>query len=206
MLVAVFVFALGAFATNSPFSYADGAGSPEACKTGVQAVKSPTGDEWIYDTKDEDLVVEGVCIMSGAKMFDGNKHSGVLANGTFEDNCYTVEGVGTQVVTVKRIGDEGPNCQGISHVDVLVGEAPEEPEVPVTPLTPTTPTTPAAPGQTLGTTTAVKQPHVQGQQRQVVAPVGAVAAGAGSIAPALSGLAASLIALGAGALRLRKSE
>jgi hypothetical protein len=51
-------------------------------------------------------------------MFDGNKHSGVLDDGTYEDGCYEVEGVGSPTVTVTRLLD-GSSCQAISHIDII---------------------------------------------------------------------------------------
>ena len=91
---------------------ADGAGSPEVCKTGDQA------DNGIF-TAEAGEIVDGVCIKSG------ELHTGVLGNGLHRDGCYEVSGVGTQTVTVQRVGNPGPDCQQISHVDVLVTDDPE---------------------------------------------------------------------------------
>jgi len=77
-------------------------------------------------------IVDGVCIKSG------DLHTGVLGNGLHENGCYRVSGVGTRTVTVQRVGNPGPDCQGISHVDVLVSDEPTT----TTPTTaPTTTTT-----------------------------------------------------------------
>jgi hypothetical protein len=132
ILTAVFLplILITAFAT---MVRADGNGSPEACldKT-VNVLGSQGGTD---NGGSEDLAtvdvgagntVTGVCIKSGNNMFSGNQHSGVLGNGTYENECYTVVGVGTQEVTVTRIG-EGSNCQGISHIDVVfTGEEAKE--------------------------------------------------------------------------------
>ncbi|MCZ6736709.1 MAG: hypothetical protein O7B77_01895, partial [Actinobacteria bacterium] len=67
-----------------------------------------------------------------------------LGNGLHENGCYQVSGVGTQTVTVQRVGNPGPDCQDISHVDVLVIEPPTDPpptDPTVPPTEPTTPTT-----------------------------------------------------------------
>ena len=111
-------FALVLVAGGSAAS-ADGDGSPAVCKTGLQA--SGTQDEMTF-TASAGKIVDGVCIKSG------QLHTGVLSDGLYENGCYEVSGVGTQTVTVKRVGDPGPDCQEISHVDVLVtDEPPAEP-------------------------------------------------------------------------------
>lgn len=125
MLVTAFVFAvsLTAFAGVRTAS-ADGNGSPTTCLGGP----SVEGDPVATFDAGADNIVDGVCIKSGANMFGGNQHSNVLGNGTYENGCYKVEGVGTQTVTVTRLLS-GPNCQGISHIDVIVSEAPEGEDV-----------------------------------------------------------------------------
>lgn len=129
ILAAVTVFAVGAFsiALNSPTSYADGNGSPNECKGSSPNVIGSQGGEDNGGSANVATVnvgagnvVDGVCIKSGNNMFNGNKHSGVLGNGTYENGCYQVVGVGTQQVTVTRL-KSGPSCQGISHIDVVVG-------------------------------------------------------------------------------------
>lgn len=111
---------------------ADGEGSSTECLGTTANVEGSIGGT--DNGGSEDLatfdagagnIVEGVCIKSGENMFEGNKHSAVLGNGTYENGCYTVTGVGTQSVTVTRIGS-GPNCQGISHIDAIISEVPEE--------------------------------------------------------------------------------
>jgi hypothetical protein len=91
-------------------AFADGDGSPEACKTGIQATG---GDDLRTYTADEGKVVDGVCIKAGSL------HTGVLGNGT-HGRCYTISGVGTRTVTVERTGEPSPTCQELSHVDVVV--------------------------------------------------------------------------------------
>jgi hypothetical protein len=111
-------------------SYAEGQGSPPECEEGpnVDAGITGTGDE-ISHTVSAGNVVTGVCIKTGQE-----GHSDPLANGTFDGAfnpvapdsdaaCYVVEGVGTQEVTVTRVGD-GPDCQDLSHIDVLFGPPP----------------------------------------------------------------------------------
>lgn len=95
---------------------ADGNGSPSDCEGGPSTAGDPVAT---YDAG-EGNIVNGVCIKSGANMFDGNKHSEVLGNGTYEDGCYDVDGVGTQVVSVTRLLS-GNTCQAISHIDLILG-------------------------------------------------------------------------------------
>lgn len=124
------------FVLTPKMVHADGNGSPDAClNTTANVLGSQGGSD--NPGGSEDLVVvdvgagnivSGVCIKSGSNMFGGNQHSGVLGNGTYEDNCYTVTGVGTQTVTVTRIGS-GPDCQGISHIDVVTKPVPTTVEV-----------------------------------------------------------------------------
>src|SRR5690606_16771175 len=66
-------------------------------------------------------IVSGVCIKSGSNSFGDKQHSEVLDNGKYEDGCYEVSGVGTQIVTVERLGS-GPDCKEISHIDVVITE------------------------------------------------------------------------------------
>ncbi len=108
-VLALAVLALGLPGQQSP-AQAGGSGCKDADVTGVHE----TQDVVSFDAAPE--IVTGVCIKAG-KMFGG--HSGILDNGTFENGCYEVSGVGTSEVTVTRIGTPGPNCQGISHIDVF---------------------------------------------------------------------------------------
>src|SRR5687768_14112904 len=112
--------AAGLTAVIPTFASAEGNGSSDGCWTGVTG--TGTEDEMTY-TAEEGDVITGVCIKSGTNMFvDG--HSGTITADGDVENCYTVDGIGTDEVTVTRDGD-GPNCQGISHIDVIVDEAPE---------------------------------------------------------------------------------
>ena len=115
----VFTLSIASLFSASPLVYADGNGSPATCLNGPSVEGDPVAS---YDAGSGNIV-NGVCIKSGSNMFGGNQHSGVLGNGTYETGCYQVEGVGTQEVTVTRLLS-GPNCQGISHIDILVGESP----------------------------------------------------------------------------------
>jgi hypothetical protein len=107
--------------------YADGEGSPDACLDTTANVHGSVEGTDDLVTKDVGAgnVVTGVCIKSGSNMFDGKKHSEVLVNGTYEDACFKVEGVGTQTVTVTRLSS-GPDCQEISHIDVVYEKEEEE--------------------------------------------------------------------------------
>src|SRR5262245_35510403 len=106
-IAAVLAIALG----SSSIAQADGNGSPPECMTGLKAEGNQ--DLLIFDVG-PGKIVTGVCIHSGSNMFGGNQHSGILVDGIYENGCYQVSGVGTQVVTVERIGTPGPNCQGLS--------------------------------------------------------------------------------------------
>lgn len=184
-----------------PTVSADGSGSPVACKSKTQGVLG--SQEGTKDVVTVDVgagnIATGVCIKSGSNMFDGNKHSAVLGNGTYENECYKVEGVGTQSVSVTRIG-KGKHCQGISHIDVVFGQLPDQPddeddeEEPI----PQEENKDESNGQVLGASTQVTQP-----------PVGGVGAGAGSTSVAalsVVGLIGSLSALGYGIVHLRKNQ
>ena len=65
--------------------------------------------------------VSGVCIKSGEGAIEGEKHSGSITVDGTVDGRYTVEGLGTDQVTVTRVDDEG--CKAISHVDFGTAEA-----------------------------------------------------------------------------------
>lgn len=86
---------------------ADGDGSSEACKTGLQMAGD--GDLQTYAAP-TGSVVTGVCIKAG------QLHTGLLGNGA--GACYTVAGVNTASALVTRTGQPGPDCQEISHIDV----------------------------------------------------------------------------------------
>ncbi|MCC6420023.1 MAG: hypothetical protein IT429_17450, partial [Gemmataceae bacterium] len=99
-------------------SRASGNGSPAACDTGVQATGDGASQTY---TAPNGETVTAVCIKSGANMFGGNQHSGLLSADGLYDGCYTVSGVGTASVSVTR-GNESPTCQDISHVDIVLGQ------------------------------------------------------------------------------------
>ena len=114
LLLAVFL-SMAAMMLMIGGASADGSGSPAGCEGGPSTTGDPVAT---YDAGDGNTV-DGVCIKSGANMFDGNKHSSVLTDGLYEDGCFDVYGVGTQVVTVTRLGS-GSNCQAISHIDLIL--------------------------------------------------------------------------------------
>jgi hypothetical protein len=86
-------------------------------------------------------VVTGVCIKAGNDMF-GDGHSESLPNGTYQDGCYTIGGVGTSLVTVKRLF-EAETCKGISHIDVYFGPVPTNTPIPTVTPHPTDTLTPS---------------------------------------------------------------
>jgi hypothetical protein len=133
---------------GSTSALADGEGSPAACNDGpnVDGSISPASDDLATHTVAAGNVVTGVCIKAG------QVHTGPLANGT-HFACYVVSGVGTQTVTVRRVGS-GPDCQAISHIDVLFERATPTPIPTNTPQATATPTA-VAPGTPVATPTAV---------------------------------------------------
>jgi hypothetical protein len=128
---------------------ADGEGSPSECDSDPGSVNGGvTGtDDLVTASAPSGNVVTGVCIKAG------QLHTGPLANGT-HFACYVVSGVGTQTVTVTRVGS-GPDCQAISHIDVLFERATptNTPQATAT-ATAVAPGTPA-PGTPVATPTAV---------------------------------------------------
>lgn len=117
--------------------YATGEGSPIECLNPTTTLTD--NQNLLTFTAPEGSIVDGVCIHSGNNMFGGNQHSEVLSNGTYENGCYTVSGVGTQTITVQRVGTPSPTCQGLSHVDVLDGPTPSPSPTP-TPIPSASPT------------------------------------------------------------------
>ncbi|OGG04409.1 hypothetical protein A2Z33_05415 [Candidatus Gottesmanbacteria bacterium RBG_16_52_11] len=84
-------------------------------------------------------VVTGVCIKAGNDMF-GDGHSDTLGDGSYLSGCYTVSGIGTQTVSVKREFDSN-TCKELSHIDVYTGSQPTPVPTPTETVTPTpTPT------------------------------------------------------------------
>lgn len=119
LAVLVTAFSLVFFSNQNSTVYAHG-GQNNECED-TKDIESGSEDLKTYSAP-SGQVVTGVCIKSGTNMF-GDSHSEVLGNGTYENNCYEVSGIGTQTVTVKRIGS-GNNCQGLSHIDVYSGPTP----------------------------------------------------------------------------------
>jgi len=110
-------------ASASQFAFADGNDSPEACKG------SPT-DGWgnsemsnMYDAGVGNTIDE-ICIKDGNDSFGMSQHSGLITmdgtygDGDVDDTCYSVSGLGMQIVTVTETGAAG--CMGISHVDGVI--------------------------------------------------------------------------------------
>jgi hypothetical protein len=112
--------------TDNNRAYADGSGSPSACKeqTNPTGIDGSVGNNanFVSKTAPTGKIITGVCIKSGNNMFIPNKHSGVLGNNTYENGCYTVAGVGTSTASVTRNFDTNL-CQGISHIDFIYGTA-----------------------------------------------------------------------------------
>jgi len=84
--------------------FADGTGSEAACDNADETSVDPDDDgsttPFVFNfDAGSGNTVSGVCIKSGNNMF-GDSHSGLLGNGTYESGCYTISGVGTQVVTI----------------------------------------------------------------------------------------------------------
>ncbi|MBI1886187.1 MAG: hypothetical protein HYS09_07755 [Chloroflexi bacterium] len=132
------------------------AADPHApCDDGVTGITG-SADLVTYDAGSD--TITAVCIKSGANMFNG-EHKLVTSDGVVA-NCYTVSGIGTSKVKVQRTGTAGPDCQAISHIDVLTGPAPTPTSTPQAPeATPTG--TPAAAG---ATATPTSTPHVLGEE------------------------------------------
>ena len=134
-----------------------------------------------YDASPD--IVTGVCIKSGT-MFAGD-HSQLFTEDTANiENCYTITGIGTSSVTVQRTGTAGPGCQGISHIDVLVG-APTPTPTPAPSPSPTPSPTEQPPGQT-PTATATPAPGVLGETRGPTALPATGQAGQGRLSDGLT--------------------
>jgi hypothetical protein len=99
------------------------------CGTGfVQGTCAPAGQ-----------VVLAVGVKSGTSCFTTTS-DGPL-NGRDGTACYNVSGIGTQCVTVTG-GGTSSGCQGISHIEILAGPAPEPTPTPTPEPTPTPKPTP----------------------------------------------------------------
>lgn len=92
-------------------------------------------------------VVLSVCIKSGSNMFTDSSspnHSGQLGNGTYENGCYTVSGVGTSTVTVTS-NSQSETCQEISHIDAYYGTLTPSPSITPSPTPNVIPTPSSSP-------------------------------------------------------------
>jgi len=125
------------------------------CTGGVVDIQPDAGQNIAtYDASPN--IVTGVCIKSGVNMFGGG-HSQLFTQDTANiESCYTITGIGTSTVTVQRTGSPGSTCQGISHIDVMVGQ-PTPTSTPGSTPTPTstpasTPTPTSTPGPTATST------------------------------------------------------
>lgn len=113
-------------------------------------------------------VVSGVCIKAGNKPF-GDGHSDVLGNGSYENGCFTIAGVGTQTVVVTR-NFESNQCQGISHIDVYLGQNVDPTNTPTpTDVEPTITLTPTPTDQAVPTNTPTPTP-TEGNQNPTTTP------------------------------------
>ncbi len=142
-------------APSGNVGYADGNGG-KASDGNPQCEGGPSvdGNENVLTyTADPGKIVTAVCIKSGANMFGDLKHSFPLGNGTYENGCYQVAGVGTATVTVTRLF-EANNCQGLSHIDLIVGDVQQETPTPTSTTTPTATPTETPTGTPTGTPTA----------------------------------------------------
>lgn len=75
-------------------------------------------------------VYNEVFIKAGQQCF-----AAVTSDGTVNDGCYLVIGIGTPVVSFSRIGEESPLCQEISHVEGNTSQ----PTITATPTTSSSP-------------------------------------------------------------------
>ncbi len=156
--VALVALAVGLISLAAP--NADALPDHGACGDGVVSIVG--GDDIIiYDASPD--IITGVCIKSGVNMW-GGAHSDLLGNGIVyvnDQECYAIKGVGTSTVGVTRTG-EGRECQGLSHIDVLVAP-PECEEEPCTTPTPTVTPTPSPTPTPSSTPTPTPTPTCIGQ-------------------------------------------
>jgi hypothetical protein len=73
-----------------------------------------------YSSENEELI-EGICIKSGTNMFEGDHSDKLTEDGTYEEGCYRVTGIGTSTVIVEKLLP-GKHCQDISHIDIYLSE------------------------------------------------------------------------------------
>lgn len=113
-----------AYTALTPAAVLSSGNGSEVCQNPqIKSYKSDSESQMTYT--DSNNIIDSVCIKSGSKMFNGNQHSSPLGNGTYENGCYEVSGVGSNTVTVKKLKD-GNTCQGLSHLDIFTKQATEE--------------------------------------------------------------------------------
>lgn len=109
-------------------------GQHGACESGVLSIE---GSQDLVSYNASPGIVTGVCLKAG------NTQQHVLYVVDLTNECYSIAGIGTSTVTVTRLG-EGRECQGISHIDVLI-EAPAATPTPTPPTLTPTPTPASTP-------------------------------------------------------------
>lgn len=107
---------LSSFTLGYKGAFADGGPNDECEDAQETSFVDGDEDEREYTDPDGDIIT-GVCIKSGSNMFGDGHSEALTSDGDYEDDCYTIEGIGTSTVTVTRNFDES-NCQGISHLDI----------------------------------------------------------------------------------------
>ena len=142
--VALAVFGLASMAgggTQAVFAHGPGASGEANCEnldggTGAPAAGSTAendGDVATITATGDGLIITEICIKSGEGSFpphddaDGNlNHSEIITeDGVYGiGDCYTVEGMGTELVTVTRTDSSA--CHGISHVSYTVCDTTDE--------------------------------------------------------------------------------
>jgi len=101
-------------ASTSQFAFSDG-GGPLECEVG------PTDDSGNNPTIiNVGTIIVAVCIKSGNEAIGDEKHSGLIITDATIENCFVVDGLGTQTVTVTETGNAG--CKEISHVDFFIDD------------------------------------------------------------------------------------
>jgi len=104
---------------TTQFAFADGKDSPAECLGGL---KDETGGSTTIDVGVGNMIT-GICIKSGNDAFEEWKHSGLITedgtvgDGYFENECYTIIGIGFPTVTITETNNDA--CKAISHVDYI---------------------------------------------------------------------------------------
>ena len=157
-----------------------------------------TADLVTYDAGSD--IVVGVCVKSGANMFDGGHSPLITQDAAGIESCYTVTGIGSSAVAVERTGIPGSDCQAISHIDVVVGTSTPTPSP--TPPTTLTPTPPAATSTPTPTPTPTALGVVEGPQAQGPQELPATGGNPAGADPSLASwfIAVGLLLTGAGGL------